>query len=221
MIPKKIFFTKGVGRHKDKLQSFELALRDAGIAQLNLVSVSSIFPPGAKIISREKGSQYLKPGQITYVVMSRTETNEPNRLISSSIGLALPSEGNRYGYLSEHHCYGMTEKKAGDYAEDLAASMLASTLGIEFNPDTAYDERKEIYKMSGQIIRTSSISQSALGDKNGLWTTVISAAVLILDDSEEGKTIPQETNGIKEIPQDPKSNPPVQATTTQPVETSQ
>ncbi len=178
MIPKKIFFTKGVGKHKDKLQSFELALRNAGIAQLNLVSVSSIFPPGCKILSKEKGVKQLEPGQITFVVLARNETNEPNRLIVSSIGLAIPSGGN-YGYLSEHHDFGMTEKKAGDYAEDLAATMLASTLGIAFNPDTAYDERKEIYKMSGKIIRTRSISQSALGDKTGKWTTVVSAAVFL------------------------------------------
>ena len=178
MIPQKVFFTKGVGRHKEKLQSFELALRNAGIAHCNLVNVSSIFPPGCRILSREKGIRELEPGQVTFVVMARNETNEPNRLVVSSIGLALPS-GENYGYLSEHHGFGMTEKKAGDYAEDLAASILASTLGVKFDPDKAYDERKEIYKMSGKIIRTRSISQSALGDKNGLWTTVISAAVLL------------------------------------------
>ena len=179
MIPKKIFFTKGVGRHKDKLQSFELALRNAGIAHCNLVNVSSIFPPGCRIVSKEKGVKQIEPGQITFVVLARNETNESNRLVFSSIGLALPSGGN-YGYLSEHHGFGMTEKKAGDYAEDLAATMLASTLGIEFNPDTAYDERKEIYKMSGKIVKTRSISQSALGDKGGKWTTVITAAVFLL-----------------------------------------
>jgi len=216
MIPKYVFFTKGVGRHKDKLQSFELALRDAGIAHLNLVSVSSIFPPGAKIISKDKGVQYLKPGQITHVVMARAETEEPNRLIATSIGLALPAEGENYGYLSEHHCFGMTERKAGDYAEDLAASMLGSTLGIEVDPNTAYDERKEIYKMSGKIIRTSSITQSALGDKNGLWTTVIAAAVLIPPDGEEEK--PGTHPEIKEIPQDTQSSPIVEAPQKQPVE---
>ncbi|MBW2981800.1 arginine decarboxylase, pyruvoyl-dependent [Candidatus Woesearchaeota archaeon] len=198
MIPQKVFFTKGVGRHKDKLQSFELALRNAGIAQLNLVNVSSIFPPGCRIISREKGAAELKPGQITFVVMARAETNEPNRLVSSSIGLAIPPEGENYGYLSEHHAFGMTEKKAGEYAEDLAASMLASTLGIEFDPDKAYDERKEIYKMSEKIVRTSSISQSALGDKNGLWTTVLAAAVFIPPNGKaiggeiSPKTIPEQ-----------------------------
>ena len=111
--------------------------------------------------------------------MADLSTNEPNRLISASIGLALPAEKDRYGYLSEHHAYGMTERKVSDYAEDLAATMLASTLGVQFDPDKAYDERKEIYKMSGKIVRTKSITKTALGDKNGLWTTVLSAAVFV------------------------------------------
>lgn len=180
MIPKKMFFTKGVGAHKDKLASFELALRKAGIEKCNLVCVSSIFPPGCKIISREEGLKLLKPGQITYVVMARNETNEPNRLISAAVGLALPKNNDGYGYLSEHHSFGETAKKAGDYAEDLAATMLAMTLGIEFSPETAWDERKKVYKASGKIFKTTNVCQSAKGDKNGLWTTVIAAAVFLL-----------------------------------------
>ena len=41
MVPKRIFLTNGVGKHKERLTSFELALRDAGIAAQNLVRVSS------------------------------------------------------------------------------------------------------------------------------------------------------------------------------------
>jgi arginine decarboxylase len=58
--------------------------------------------------------------------------------------------------------------------------MLATTLGIDFDPDTAYDERKQIYKMSGKIVRTSACVQTAEGDKNGVWTTVVAAAVMLL-----------------------------------------
>ncbi|MEK7501045.1 MAG: arginine decarboxylase, pyruvoyl-dependent [Patescibacteria group bacterium] len=181
-VPRKAFFTKGVGVHKDYLTSFELALRDAGIAPFNLVTVSSIFPPGCKRISREEGLKFLKPGSIVFVVLARNATNEPNRLIASSIGLALPADESQYGYLSEHHPFGETAQKAGDYAEDLAATMLATTLGIDFDPDTAWDEREQLYKSSGKIIRTSNYTQSAEGDKDGRWTTVISAAVLIMED---------------------------------------
>ena len=180
VVPTRFFFTKGVGKHKDKLQSFEAALRDAGIEKCNLVNVSSILPPNCKLISKEQGLQELKPGQITFVVISRNETDEPNRLISASVGIAIPAETENYGYISEHHSFGETEKKASDYAEDLAATMLATTLGVEFNPDTAWDEREELYKSSGKIIKTKGITQSALGDKDGLWTTVIAVVVFLL-----------------------------------------
>lgn len=179
MVPTKVFLTKGVGIHRDRLASFELALRDAGIEKCNLVCVSSIFPPNAKIISREEGLKYLKAGEVTYCVMARNETNEPNRLISSSIGLAIPKDNNNYGYLSEHHAFGETGKKTGDYAEDLAATMLATTLGIDFNPDIAWEEREQVYKASGHIFKTTNITQSAEGNKQGRWTTVISVAVLL------------------------------------------
>lgn len=181
MVPKYVFFTRGVGRDKEKLSSFELALRDAGIEKCNLVSVSSIFPPNCKIISREKGLSMLKAGQITFCVLARNCTNEPNRLISSAVGLAVPTnKKNMYGYLSEHHCFGQEEKAASDYAEDLAATMLATTLNIKFNPDLAWDARGDVYKASGKIFRTSSIAKKARGDKDGKWTTVISAAVFII-----------------------------------------
>lgn len=179
MIPTKIFFTKGVGVHKNKLSSFELALRDAGIEKCNLVRVSSIFPPGCQMISKEKGVQLLKAGEITFCVIAESQTNEPNRLISAAIGLALPKEKTVHGYLSEHHGFGETAKKTGEYAEDLAASMLGSTLGINLDPEKAWDERKQIYKSSGYLFKTSHICQSAEGHKDGLWTTVVCADVFI------------------------------------------
>lgn len=178
-LPTKIFFTKGVGRHKEYLSSFELALRSARIEICNLVTVSSIFPVGCKRISLEEGVKLITPGQITHCVMARNATNEPNRLIASSIGVALPAENTAYGYLSEHHPFGQNEKVSGEYAEDLAATMLATTLGVEFDPEKDWSEREDIYKMSGKIVRSFNITQSAEGDKNGLWTTVIAVGILL------------------------------------------
>lgn len=178
-VPTKIFLTKGVGVHKDRLASFELALRDAGIEKCNLVYVSSILPPNCKIIPADEGIKLLKPGQITYCVMARNETNEPNRLISAAIGIAIPKDTNNYGYLSEHHAFGEKGEVSGEYAEDLAATMLATTLGIEFDPNRAWEEREQIYKASGHIFKTTNIVQSAEGNKDGLWTSVAAAAVLL------------------------------------------
>lgn len=175
-VPSSIFLTKGMGRHREKLTSFELALRSAGIASYNLVSVSSIFPPNCKLISKAKGLAKLNHGEIVYTVLSRSSSDEPHRLLGSSIGVAIPTDRNCYGYLSEHHSYGQKEKAMGDYAEDLAATMLANTLGIEIDLDRAWDERKEHWKIAGGIVRTRNITQTAVG-KDKLWTTVVAAAV--------------------------------------------
>ena len=178
-VPSKIFFTKGVGRHKEYLASFEAALRNAGIEICNLVTVSSIFPPGCKMISKQQGLKEIKAGQITFAVMARNATNEPNRLIASSVGVAIPADGKHYGYLSEYHPFGVKEKIAGDYAEDLAAQMLATTLGVDFDSETDWNEREQVFKMSGKIVKTFNVTQTAEGDKKGLWTTVITAAILL------------------------------------------
>ena len=181
MVPKGLFFTKVAGRHKERLTSLELALRDAGIAAQNLVRVSSIFPPNAKLITRKEGVEYLSPGEVTFAVVAENSTREPHRLVASSIGVAIPSDRNTYGYLSEHHSFGETEDQAGEYAEELAAEMLATTLDVEFDPDKSWDEKKEIYRISNKIVRTANVTQSAIGDKRGRWTTVIAAAILIFE----------------------------------------
>lgn len=178
-VPSRLFLTKGVGRHREKLQSFELALRHARIAQYNLVRVSSIFPPGCKIIPRAKGTQMLHAGEVVFCVMAEASTNEPNRLMAASVGLAMPRITENHGYLSEHHDFGQNEQLAGDYAEDLAAEMLATTLGVPFDADKSWNDRKGTWTISDEIVKTMNITQSAVGDKNGLWTTVIAGAIFV------------------------------------------
>ncbi len=178
-VPKQLFLTKGKGVHTEKLVSFEMALRDAGIAEFNLVRVSSIFPPNCKIITKKAGLAKLHCGQVVFCVMSEASVRERNRLAAASVGISLPKDSNTHGYLSEHHSYGETEQEAGDYAEDLAAEMLATTLGISVDSNLHWDERKEIWKMQDQIVKTTNITQSAIGKKD-MWTTVIASAVLIL-----------------------------------------
>ncbi len=177
--PKQVFFTKGMGIHREKLTSFEMALRDAKIAFYNLVRVSSIFPPNCREVSIDGGLKQLKPGQIVHVVLSECATAEPNRLIAASVGVAIPRDRNTFGYLSEHQAHGQTVELAADYTEDLAAEMLATVLGIEFSPDSSWDEKREIWKIADVIIQTKEVTQTAVGNKDGHWTTVVAAAVLL------------------------------------------
>jgi len=176
-----MFLTKGVGRHKEKLASFEMALRDAGIQAVNYVHVSSIFPPNCKLVSKDQGLKLIRPGGITFIVMAKNQTDEAHRLISASVGMAIPADPNSYGYLSEHQACGTTDEECGEYAEDIAAQMLATTLGIPFDQDSSWDERQDMWKLSDKIVRTTHITQSAIGQR-GVWTTALSAAVLILGD---------------------------------------
>ena len=178
-VPKKCFLTGGFGFHKNELQSFELALRMAGIEKLNLVYVSSILPPHCEIIDQKEGLTLLNPGQIAFCVMARATTDEYNRMVGASVGMAIPNNKDNYGYISEHHGYGMDEQEIGDFAEDLATTMLATTLGIEFDPEKEYDERRNIYFMDGQIVKSQSFPVVKNGLKNG-FTTVVSSVIFLL-----------------------------------------
>jgi len=180
LVPKKLFLTNGRGVHEDRLTSFEYALRDAGISGTNLVLISSIFPPNAKLVSRNEGLKQIKPGQILFTIYSKNQTNEAHRLCSASVGIARPKDTNRYGYLSEYESYGQNEQQSGDYAEDIAAQMLASSLGIPFDIDKDWNEKRQQWTISGQIYKTQNVTQSAKGDKDGRWTTVFAAAVLLV-----------------------------------------
>src|ERR1700733_7955215 len=177
MVPKKIFFTKGVGKHRERLTSFELALRDAGIAAQNLVRVSSIFPPQCKLVPRSTGLKYLSPGEVVFAVVAENSPRKPPRLLASSIGVAIPADRNTYGYLSEHHSFGETEDAAGDYAEELAAEMLATTLDVEFDPDRSWDEKKETYRTSTKIVGPGISRRRGFGARGGLWPTVLAPGV--------------------------------------------
>ncbi len=179
-VPKKVFFVKGIGYHKSKLGAFEQALRNAGIEKFNLVNVSSILPPHCVEISKKDGLELLLPGQILYIVMSRAESKELDRVVCASIGVAMPADKDQYGYLSEHHTYGEKPEKTGDYAEDLAAEMLATTLGFTFDPNANYDEKREVFKMGGKIVETKNITEYAKVRNKDEWASVLAAAVFII-----------------------------------------
>ena len=109
--------------------------------------------------------------------MGRNFTKEKGRLVGAAIGLAYPTDSH-YGYISEHHDFGIEERELGDFVEDLASTMLATTLGIDFDPEKDYDERREIYFMSGEIVDSISLPCVTTG-VGGVYTTVLSAAVFI------------------------------------------
>ncbi|MGQ9369031.1 pyruvoyl-dependent arginine decarboxylase [Azospirillum sp. ST 5-10] len=179
-IPTEVFLTSGVGVHHHRLAAFEAALRAARIERQNLVAVSSIVPPGCRLVPRDEGLARLRPGEITYGVIARCDSDESGRRITAAIGVARPAEPGRYGYISEHFGYGMTARECGDRAEDLAATMLASTMGFDLDPEAAWDERRQLYAHSGTSIEALSCTAAAEGAPGGRWTCAVAAAVFLL-----------------------------------------
>ncbi len=159
-VPKMVFFTTGVGSHEDPLVSFELALRDAGIEKFNLVYVSSIFPPGCRIVDREEGVKMLSPGQIVYCVMAKMTSNEAGKTIYASIGVAIPDRNDLNGYLTEYYGYCNDDDDVGRYAEEKAEYMLKTAFGI--NPAKKFN-----------VTRKAKV-------ESGKHTTVVATAVFIL-----------------------------------------
>lgn len=180
-IPRYVFFTKGVGHHPEKLASFEFALRSAGIAPFNLIQVSSILPPGVKQISASRGLKMLNPGQLVFSVISKNFCDEYGRLISASVGCAKPLTKKDYGYLTEVHKEGFTERETRDWAEDTAAELLATTYGIEIKDEDwnrIWDTKREVYVIGKRPVETRSVCAVARGQKDK-FTTVIAAAVFV------------------------------------------
>jgi arginine decarboxylase len=178
LLPTKVFLVRGQGRHKEKLVSFEKALREAGIAPFNLVRVSSIYPPHCRFVTKAAGLKLLKPGQILFVVLSENVTDEPGRLITASIGMAVPDDPARYGYLAEHSDAGKTGKETSRHTEYLAAEMLATKLGERLKEPEPGKPAASFRVSNGLSLKTRSITQTATGEA-GLWTTAVAAAVLI------------------------------------------
>ena len=181
MVPVQAYLTRGIGVHREELVAFEIALRDAGIAAQNLVAVSSILPPRCELISREEGEKHLQAGQILHVVLSREETNEPLRQLCASIGIARPADRSIHGFVSEHGGFGSTEGQIAAHAEDLAATMLATTLGLDFDPDLPWAERARIFEESGQISERRSVTAVTQTAPGGVYTCAVAACVFLME----------------------------------------
>ncbi|UCD73433.1 MAG: pyruvoyl-dependent arginine decarboxylase [Candidatus Bathyarchaeota archaeon] len=100
MIPQAFFVTSGKAFSPiSELNAFDLALKRAGIAQCNLVPVSSILPAGCI----EKRRTKIPVGSITHAVIARMDGNE-----GTTIGAAIAwcrEKEEKGGIVAEAHGY--------------------------------------------------------------------------------------------------------------------
>lgn len=150
LIPRKLFLTRGVGVHREKLTSFEMAFARSKHCSFQLGTCLVHLPAALPNCYQGRGYPCCKRARLYLLSWPRCPPS-PGRRIASSIGVARPADIDKYGYLSEHHTYGQTEQEAGDYAEDLAATMLATTLGIQFDAEKDCDKRREQYSWAAKL----------------------------------------------------------------------
>ncbi len=179
-VPRKLFLTKGLGRHEDRLVSLALAVRNARIAQLNLVQVTGgILPPQCELVTAQEGLRRLAPGQIVHAIVSTAATNEPYRVVAASTAVAMPKDRSRPGCLAARDSAGESEQQAALRTEELAVAQLAALLGIELDRRAAYDANQDLWTLARDVVITRSVTQAVSGDRSGHWTSVIAAALFM------------------------------------------
>ena len=126
----KIKITSGIGEGATQLSAFDSALNNAGVANYNLIRLSSVIPPNTKLEVSNKPLTNL-PGQWgdrLYVVMAEQRAHVPNEEAWAGIGW-VQDEKTGKGLFVEHE--GSSEKAVrNDIRQSLETLM--QTRGVDF-----------------------------------------------------------------------------------------
>lgn len=98
---KNYYITSGVGYGNTELNSFDSALFNSGVANYNLVRISSILPAAAE----ERAVISLKEGGVLHTAYASISTNLLNQTVSSAIAVGIPVENTKVGVIMEFSDY--------------------------------------------------------------------------------------------------------------------
>ncbi len=142
--PTRVFFVSGTGVHKEERVATQHAMREAGVADMNLVKVSSVIAPGCTIIPAEEGRALLKPGAMAFAVIATAQTAEPHQRIAVALAWAKPDKDGCPGYiaeLEEDMARGMTADKATDEAGEDVVQIMAEKLRATVDAEKVWAKR--------------------------------------------------------------------------------
>ncbi|HVA10934.1 MAG TPA: pyruvoyl-dependent arginine decarboxylase [Candidatus Dormibacteraeota bacterium] len=128
----KIHLASGVGTGPTKLSAFDSALNNAGVANYNLIRLSSIVPPETEVICHDKtipaGSMPGKWGDRLYVVMAEKRVDRPNAEAWAGIGWVQDKKTGK-GLFVEHD--GQSRKAVQrDITQSLEALMATRNVNL-------------------------------------------------------------------------------------------
>src|SRR5438128_2149602 len=108
----KIRITEGVGTGPTELSAFDHALVRAGVANYNIIYLSSVLPPNSEIEFSTKAKEPEGEwGDRLYVVMAQKRTSQRNQEAWAGIGW-MQDLVTKKGLLVEHEGHSETEVKA-------------------------------------------------------------------------------------------------------------
>jgi len=106
---KVIRVTKGVGTGETRMAAFDAALYAAGIANYNLVRLSSIIPPGFEVRVEQCNENDKNFGDRLYVVYASQVEDEVGKGAWAGIGWVLAQDGSGKGLFTEHEAHSEQE----------------------------------------------------------------------------------------------------------------
>lgn len=102
-LPRAVTAVAGAGEGSTDLNAFDHALMDAGVANLNFIRVTSIFPHGARVVPMRPYA----PGLLMPAVYARISRHTPGERIAAAVGIGISTDG--YGVIMEHSHAGASE----------------------------------------------------------------------------------------------------------------
>lgn len=187
-IPARVFFVSGTATHQLERVALQRAMREAGVADCNLVKVSSLIPPEARIIPSAEGRRLLHPGNIVHAVIAQAQTNEPHQRISTAIAWAKPDRLDVPGYIAELE-EDLAKGKSAATAEmtvgEEALEIMAMRLRTKVDAKRAWERRgrSRTVRIGRTTVHTGSLSVSIVGpeeqDGESPWAAAFVAAIYV------------------------------------------
>jgi arginine decarboxylase len=158
------------------------ALRQAGVADCNLVKVSSVLPPGVRLIDRAEAEQLLRPGNVVFAVIAQAVTQEPHQRLSVGVGWAIPDKPGVPGYVAEveeEQGHGMSAEACADEVGATAIRLLAERLRVKCDAETLWKKRKSGLALGRTRVLADSLTETVVGDEQGRYTAAVALAVYL------------------------------------------
>jgi arginine decarboxylase len=183
-----VFFVSGVGVHSQERVAVQHAMRDAGVADCNLLKVSSVIAPGCQIISAAEGRSFLRPGNVVFAVVGTAQTDEPHQRVTTALAWAKPARRGVPGYiaeLEEEMAKGKSEKTAVAQVAAEVLEILAMRLRVTVDAERLWARRgrSRTVRMGGTTVQVGALCASAVDpearDGERLTAAVFVAAIYL------------------------------------------